>query len=614
LLSPDSFARALGERRISALFLTTALFNRFVAHTPGMFRDVATVIVGGEALDVASITKVFAAGKPARLLNGYGPTECTTFATWHEIVSADLTRNAIPIGTPISNTRAFILDEAMNPAPVAVVGELYLGGIGLARAYLNQPELTARKFVASPFSDGERLYRTGDRARFRADGTIEFVGRVDNQVKIRGHRIEPGEIEAQLNRCENVTSSLVLVDGTTAEEKRLIAYVVPGNVASFDSAAVRRHLKSRLPDFMLPAAVTPLREWPLTPNGKIDRAALPAPVTAFVETSEAEAPRNQTELHLCKVWENVLGVDRVGIRDDFFMLGGNSLVAVSMFDAVERLFGKRLPMDTLWYEGATVETLARILARDESDIRWPTLVEMQVKGDRPPLFCVHTMGGNLFHYDDLVKALGPEQPVYGLQARGVYGTESPRTSVEEIAADCVAAMKTRQPTGPYQIVGFSSGGVVAYEMAQQLLHGEEAVGNLVLVDTFMPETRWARRLANNARALLRFQSGRDFQEHLYHFMLHGLGLDRLRRLTQVGEAHRWAHWSYLPCQYGGEVHLFVAEENEKAGRSPARRLRPLVGSRLVTHVIPGTHGDMVRFPFVEALARELETLLGQATG
>jgi thioesterase domain-containing protein/acyl carrier protein len=365
---------------------------------------------------------------------------------------------------------------------------------------------------------------------------------------------------------------------------------------------------------MLPAAVTPLRVWPLTPNGKIDRAALPAAATPFIEATQTEAPRNQTELHLCKVWENVLGVDRVGIRDDFFVLGGNSLLAVSMFDAVERLFGKRLPMDTLWYEGATVETLARILARDKGDIRWPMLVEMQPKGERQPLFCVHTMGGNLFHYDDLVKALGPQQPVYGLQARGVYGTESPRTSVEEIAADCVAAMKSRQPAGPYHIVGFSSGGVVAFEMARQLTVGGETVAHLVLVDTFMPHAARHLRVARGLRGLFRPQSRHDFQERLYYFVLHGLRLDRLRKPTQVGAAHRWAHWSYNPRKYDGDVHLFVAEENEQAGRSPAPNLTTLVEGRVVAQVIPGNHGDMVHFPHVDALAEALEKILGDNQG
>jgi len=615
LLSPAAFARQLRERRIDALFLTTALFNRLVAHSPDMFADVGTVIVGGEALDPAAVAKGLGGRAPRRLLNGYGPTESTTFATFHEIAPEDLARRAIPIGRPIGNTTAWVLDAAMAPVAPGVAGELYLGGDGLALGYLRRPELDAERFVASPFAPGERLYRTGDRVRQRADGAIDFLGRLDAQLKIRGFRIEPGEIEAQLNAHETVGGSLVLADGDNAESRRLLAYVVPAAGRTVDAVALRDFLKSRLPEYMLPALVLPLPAWPLTPNGKIDRGALPRPSGEALPVARARqmvAPRNQTELHLCKIWEYVLGVSEVGVTDDFFALGGHSLLAVTMFDAVERLFGRRLPMDTLWYEGGTIETLARILRQDTEMVSWPTLVAMQTQGDRAPLFCVHTMGGNLFHYHDLVGALGPDQPVYGLQARGVYGRESPRTTVEAIAADCIEAMRRVQPAGPYRIAGFSSGGVVAYEMARQLAAAGEPAGTVVLVDTFMPEAAVRSRLREAVRAMLRFDSARELQERFYHLVLHGLGLDRLRALVQIGEAQRWAHWSYVPRACATTIHLFVAEENEKAGHSPARRLRPLLGEHLVTHILPGSHGSMVRYPHVEQLAAQLNAVMGHA--
>ena len=371
--------------------------------------------------------------------------------------------------------------------PERVVGELYLGGDGLARGYLNRPDLTSEKFVGNAFVDGERLYRTGDLVRFRPDGNIEFLGRLDGQVKIRGYRIEPGEIEAQLNKHDDVESSLVLVDGNDSTEKRLIAYVVPVEFHSFEPAVVHNYLKTRLPEFMLPAIVNSVPAWPLNQNGKIDRAALSREAAQSNAATATPIPKNQTELHLSKIWENVLGVDRVGITDNFFELGGHSLLAVTMFDAVERLFGKAIPMDSLWFDGGTVETLAQIIDRDQTEVNWPTLIEMQPQGCRRPLFFVHTMGGNLFHYDELVNELGPDQPAYGLQARGVYGREAPRATLEEIAADGVDAMKRLQPSGPYLIVGFSSGGVVAYEMAQQLHRRGEQVSRVILVDAFAAE-------------------------------------------------------------------------------------------------------------------------------
>lgn len=609
LLSPEAFRGQLVSRCISALFVTTALFNRLVAWSPHVFAGVDTVIVGGEALDVASVRKVLAADKPRRLLNGYGPTECTTFATWHEITPADAARRSIPIGRPLSNTQAFVLDDALELTPVGVAGELYLGGEGLARGYLNQPGLTAERFIASPFAAGERLYRTGDRVRLRADGAIEFIGRLDNQLKIRGHRIEPGEIEAALERHEAIASSLVIVDGNGADDRRLVAYVVPAGSGAIDAAMMRDYLKTQLPDYMLPAAVVAVPAWPLTANGKIDRKALPKPSAEAARAAVPVPPRSQAELHLCKIWEDLLGVEQVGVRDDFFALGGHSLLAVSMFDAVEQLFGKRIPMDTLWYEGGTVETLARILQQDQDAIEWPTLVPMRAQGTRQPLFVVHTMGGNLFHYHDLVRELGPDQPVYGLQARGVYGKEAPRSTVEAIAADCIEAMRRVQRSGPYRIVGFSSGGVVAYEMAQQLRRNGEPAGAVVLIDAFMPGFTGPARLLGALKAMRHSRSARDVQERLYHLVLHGLGLGRLRTLAQIGEAQRWAHWSYVPRPYAGRLHLFVAEENEKAGNSPARRLRPLLGEHLLTHLIPGTHGTMVRYPHVTQLATQLNTVI-----
>jgi len=609
LLSPEVFARQLIDRRIGALFLTTALFNRLAAHAPGMFAGVDTVMFGGEAADVASVRKVLAAGAPKRLLNVYGPTECTTFATFHEIVTGDTERSTIPIGLPIGNTQAYVLDAALEPLPVGVCGELYLGGEGLARGYLERPELDTERFVASPFAAGERLYRTGDRVRRRPDGAIEFIGRLDAQLKIRGFRIEPGEIEAQLDAHEDVDSSLVLADGASAEERRLLAYVVPRDGRTIDAARLRDYLKLRLPAYMLPALVLPVPAWPLTVNGKVDRTALPRPGTLALPSAASRPPGNQTELHLCKIWEDLLGVAQVGVTDDFFALGGHSLLAVGMFDAIERLFGKRIPMDTLWYEGGTVETLARVLRQDEGAMAWPTLVPMREQGERRPLFVVHTMGGNLFHYHELVRALGDAQPVYGLQARGVYGKDAPRTTVEAIAEDCIAAMRRVQPAGPYAVVGFSSGGVVAYEMGRQLAAAGERLGAVVLVDTFMPEPTSAGRVVGALRTLFRARSGRDFQERAYHLVLHGLGLDRFRKLVQIGEAQRWAHWSYVPRPCDGTVHLFVAEENERAGRSPARRLRPLLGDRLSAHVLPGTHGSMVKYPHVEALAAQLNRVI-----
>jgi aspartate racemase len=604
----DTLAQLIERHHVSTLWLTAALFNRLVETRPDALRGVQQILTGGEVLSVPHVRLALRQlEQDATLINCYGPTECTTFACCYPIpreLDPDIT--SIPIGRPIANTQAYVLGGNLSELPVGVTGELYLGGDGVARGYLNRFELTAEKFVPNPFTCGETLYRTGDLARFLPTGEIEFVGRIDDQVKIRGYRVEPGEIEAQILRYDAVESCIVVAEGKAGNEKRLVACVVPKNIASFKSADLREFLQRSLPEFMLPAAVVPLSDWPLNNNGKIDRAALIKPSVEAQQVTASKLPSTQTELHLCKIWEELLGVARVGTTDNFFELGGHSLLAVNLFDAIERQFGARLPMDALWYKGATIETLGQLLEQYEHAIKWPALVEMQPKGIRRPLFFVHTMGGNLFHYDDLVAELGTDQPVYGLQARGVYGSDTPRTTLAHIAADAIEAIKTRQPSGPYLIVGFSSGGVVAYEIAQQLRSQGDRIERLIMIDTYMPATGKLARLKSRLAGVSRARSIREFQERLYHLVLHSLGLDRYRKLQKIGEAHRWAHWSYAPRCYPGRVDLIVARDQKT---SPTPTLRYLAAESLRVATVPGAHGTMVRHPHVKELARQLNRII-----
>jgi amino acid adenylation domain-containing protein len=615
-LDPPRLVAQLRRDGITVLFLTTALFNAIVRFQPGAFAGVKHVLFGGEAVDPRWVRECLAAGAPGRLLHVYGPTETVTFATWHQVEAVAADERTIPIGRPIANMRLAVLDRHRQPVPVGVTGELYIGGDGLAHGYWRRPDLTAERFVLDPFATGTgaRMYRTGDLVRQVPDGNIVFLGRLDQQVKLRGFRIEPGEIEAALLHGAPLREALVVLREDSPGDRRLVAYVVAAAAAPTD-ADLRTMLKAKLPEYMLPAAFVALPALPLTPNGKIDRMALPAPASGRDgNKSDCVAPRDSTELHLVKIWEDLLNLGPIGMRDNFFEVGGHSLLAVQLMDRIEKAFHRRLPLDTLWFRGGTVEALARILRDESPSGPEPEIVAMK-KGSRRPLFVVHTMGGNLFHYYDLARRLDAEQTVYGLQARGVYGAGCPDHTVEAIAAHCIDSMRTVQPDGPYLVAGFSSGGVVAFEMAQQLAAARQPVALLALLDTYPPQAGTARIWIEELNAIRRRKLKlRHLQELAYFSVLHLLNLDGLRRMRTVGEAHRWAHWSYRPRPYAHPIAFFVAKVSaERAGADNLGWIR-WANDNVRIHRLPGNHGDLVKPPVVDELATLLQACIDGVAG
>lgn len=359
-LSPQAFAKQLIDERISAIFLTVALFNQLAREAPHAFATVRHFMFGGEAADPMSVREVLRNGPPERLINGYGPTENTTFTACHVITALPEAATNVPIGRPIANTQIYVLDRRMNPVPAGAPGELYTGGDGLARCYLNRPALTAEHFVPNPFEDGPggRLYKTGDLVRYRPDGVIEYLGRIDHQVKIRGFRIELGEIEAALAAHPGVRECVVLARQDVGE-KRLVAYVVPESRQGPTAGDMRGFLKAKLPDYMVPAAYVVLDVLPLTSNGKVDRAVLPVPDSANAPCASADlaAPHTPVEEVLSGIWADVLNHDRIGIHDSFFDLGGHSLMATQVMSRVRRALGVELPLRVL-FDTPTVAGLA----------------------------------------------------------------------------------------------------------------------------------------------------------------------------------------------------------------------------------------------------------------
>jgi amino acid adenylation domain-containing protein len=480
---PAVIADLVDKHGVTAAFLTTALFNLVVDGHPGALAGLREVWTGGEAVDPAAIARALDACPGTVVSHVYGPTETTTFATYHALRGPLPDDGIVPIGRPMDNTRGYVLDDRLRPVPPGVPGELYLAADGLARGYLKRPALTAERFVAAPFGEpGERVYRTGDLVRWNTAGQIEFIGRVDTQVKIRGFRIEPGEIEAVLARHPSVARAVVTVREDRPGEKRLVAYFVPADAADpVDAARLRGHVAGLLPEYMVPAAFMALDALPMTTNGKLDRAALPAP---SYQAGPGRPPGTAEEEILCELFAEVLGVDRVGVDDAFFDLGGHSLLAVRLAGRIRETLGVQLAVSDV-FAAPTVAALAAHLgggARRRDP--FAGLLPLRTRGDQPPLFCVHPGSGMSWCYTGLVRYLPPDYPVYGLQARGLTGDEPHAGSIEEMAADYVARIRWVQPHGPYRLLGWSLGGKAAVMMASLLREEGERVELLAVLDSY----------------------------------------------------------------------------------------------------------------------------------
>ena len=592
------------------------------------------VLVGGEALPRELAERLLE--KCGSLWNMYGPTETTVWSTLSRVHRSCPT---ILIGKPIANTTTYILDPHLKPVPMGVVGELFIGGRGLSRGYLNRPELTTERFLTNPFDHGEKLYRTGDQARFHTDGSIECLGRADNQVKIRGFRIELGEIESCLLAHPAVSRAVVVASEVSAGNKKLLAYVVPAPGSAPESGELENFLKRRLPAHMIPADYIVMESLPLTPNGKVDRKMLPKPAaTAHLKNAEELKPRTQTERELERIWARILGLHSVSISEDFFDLGGNSLLAMRLFAAIRHSLGVELSLNILLRAG-TIEKLATQIDAREANRPKHQIVTIQDTGDAAPLFWIP--GGraiSVLAFRETTLHLAEHVPAYGLESRLSQPGESLQT-VEERAAEYVALVRQVQRKGPYRFAGFCTGGPVAYEMARQLHEQGETTSLLALVQASMPgackgKLRKLRMKINRLSYLYgtfaRFLAMR-FMSKLVKVdrpALQGV-YTRVAKLLQgwIGTSSQVADQTqidsdsvvdkYVPVPFPIDIDVFVAEDCFESAGIP-REIDPrLAWKNLRTgtvrvHTVAGDHYTMLTGLNAKQFADALRDALEQA--
>jgi thioesterase domain-containing protein/acyl carrier protein len=604
------------------MFLATSIFNHFARTAPEIFKPLRWLSFGGEAGDADAARMALRSGFAGALVNAYGPTETTTFATWYPVREVPEGAVGVPIGRPIANTTVYILDAALQPVPAGVPGEILIGGDGVALGYLNRPELTAAKFVPDTFGGvpGARLYRTGDLGRFLADGNIEFLGRIDDQIKIRGFRIEPGEVEAAITRHPAIREAAVVCRTDRPGDKRLVAYVVARGTERPAPRDLRAFLEDKLPEFMLPAAFVFLDGMPTTASGKINRKALPeADAAAVAQEKDFVAPRTPVEGALARIWADALHLEKVGVRDNFFELGGHSLLAVRVFTQIEKVFGKRLPLTAL-FTAPTIEKLAEAVGDKERKALFPPIVAIEKGRGGVPIFGVAT--ADAFIYARLSEHLGASQPFYGLHPQGIIPVEKPVIDMRALAARYADEIRAVRPHGPYRLLGMCAGGIVAYEVAQNLAAGGETVDFVGMIDTAGPFGSWTS-------ALLRMREVNRVLDHAYHHVMTLWTLAPGKRLSYlVANAARIkrkilgqplpstgvskeapverAYWMvyngaylaalarYKPKPYLGRVALFIASraESERFSRSRLKWRKFAQGGADI-YEVPGIHSEML---------------------
>jgi amino acid adenylation domain-containing protein len=606
-------------RFLSSRGITHALIPPTVL--AGLLDDLSleTLVVGGEVFPSHLVSRW---SKGRRMLNQYGPTETTVCATMSGPLSGTIVP---PIGRPIWNTRVYVLDGSLQPVPVGVAGELYIAGPGLARGYLGRPALSAERFVADPYAaPGARMYRTGDLARWRSDGQLEFLGRTDQQLKVRGFRIEPGEIEAVLAGHPSVAQAAVIAREDRQGDKRLVGYVVAQSGQPADPALLRSQVAQSLPGYMVPGAIVVLEALPLNPNGKLDRKALPAPEFRASATAAWRVTRTAHEEILRALFAETLGVPQMGIEDNFFELGGHSLLATRLLSRIRATLGIELPIRIL-FEAPTVAEFVERLDLNTNQKSMDVVLPLRPSGSLLPLFCVHPAGGLSWCYSGLLQHIRADYPIYGLQARSFNQPEILPQTLQEMVADYLDQIRTIQPAGPYHLLGWSFGGLVAHSLASHLRLQGEQVALLALLDIYPPDPELPRGVLDEQEMIkklledlgydpatlgegpLQLSTLKELLRRKGH-ILSNLEDQHLSAISTIYNNNVRLANSFIPETFDGDLLFFVAVENNPT--PPTDAWRPYVRGQITIHQIACRHPDMTQpgpiAQIGQALAVELE--------
>lgn len=632
---PEHWLELIAQEHVtiwnSAPALLELLVNYVISFGKQLPPSLRLILLSGDRINPNLVVQLQHLNPQLQIISLGGATEASIWSICYPITQNWSPEKAIPYGRPLHNQSFYILDSQQQLVPIGVTAELYIGGVGVARGYLHRPELTASKFVANPFSPEAtaRLYKTGDLGRYGADGKIEFLGRIDNQVKIRGVRIELGEIEATLLQHPEIQETLVTVNSSNPENPSLVAYSILKPNSSLTSQQLRDLLKTQLPEFAIPTALIFLDTFPLTPNGKVDLKALPTNQTRQLEIEDnfGSMPQDPLECRLTQIWSRILNVRSIARDDNFFELGGNSLLALRLFEQIQKVWGQNLPLATL-FAAPTIAQLAEVMHDQGWSAPWSTLVSIQPYGTKPPFFCIHPVGGNVVSYYALAEAMGTDRPFYGLQSRGLDGQQTLSTSIEEMATDYLQEIKSIQPQGPYYFGGYSFGGFVAYEMALQLEKKGEKVAMLALLDCLgpncpkkYPASKQIRIHLNNLAQLSLIESLSYLQERIAgslsklvplsiqekYFELVRLFLPPQQKSLALLEHHNYKlirkYRQNMSPAYGGKIVLVRAQVRTVEGYySSDGGWSELALGGIDVYEIPGNHPKMILQP-------ELATIL-----
>nr|WP_233434253.1 non-ribosomal peptide synthetase [Nocardia yamanashiensis] len=616
---PDYLGELMIREGVTTLHAVPSMLDALLtagADRPGS--PLLRVLAIGEALPGALAQRFRAAHPAAELYNLYGPTEAAVSITNHRVTDAD--RLAVPIGAPEWNSRVYVLDARLRPVPAGVSGELYLSGAQLARGYFERPDLTADRFVANPFEPGQRMYRTGDLVAWRADGELEYRGRTDFQVKIRGFRIELGEIEAALLAQPGVERVAVLAKPDGHGGDRLVAYLVG---ADLDPARLRSALSDRLPSYMVPAAYVVLDELPLNSNGKLDRNALPEPVFA---PREFRAPATELETIVCAAFATVLDQERIGLDDNFFELGGNSLIAVRLVAELSAALGQQIPVVVLFTAPTPADLVAelqRAAGALDASAAFDVLLPLRPYGSGAPLFCIHPIGGVAWSFAGLAAGLDGDRPIYGLQSPTLGSAAALPDSIESWARRYIEEIRKVQPEGPYHLLGWSLGGVIAHAVAVQLQEQGQQVATLAMLDSsldvdaadtesaVLPVAELLGGLLPDAAELDPAQlDPAALAERLSALPepFASMGADRVTRIIDSGVASLGLIAAYQPRRFKGDLLYFAAALDDPSSTIGVSSWRQAIDGMVHSHAVPATHWQMTAPESLAQITRVLNAL------